>query len=96
MMKNLICLKKLFCILLLAVLTLPLQAESISKVDSVKVLRVVDGDTLKVSYKGKDESIRLIGIDAPESRPNKKAKNDAQRRGEDFKTIVAMGREPAT
>lgn len=61
--------------------------------DVVKVVRMVDGDTLKVNYKGKEESVRLIGIDAPESRPNKKAKNDAQRSGEDLKTITAMGKE---
>ena len=92
-MKNLRCLKKLFCILLLTTLILPLQANSIEKLESVKVLRIIDGDTLKVNYKGKEESIRLIGIDAPESRPNKKAKNDAQRSGEDLKTITAMGKE---
>mgnify|MGYP001052398455 CR=1 FL=1 len=31
------------------------------------VIRVVDGDTLIVSIDGKDETVRLIGIDAPES-----------------------------
>lgn len=93
MMKNLRCLKKLFCILLLATLTLPLQAISVEQIGSAKVIRLVDGDTLKVNYKGKEESVRLIGIDAPESTPNKKAKNDAQRSGEDLKTITAMGKE---
>ncbi len=38
------------------------------------VVRVVDGDTLKVLYWGKEESIRLIGIYTPESRANKKEK----------------------
>ena len=79
--------------LLLAILTLPLQAVSIENIGSAKVLRVIDGDTLKVNYQGNEESVRLIGIDAPESRPNKKAKNDAQRSGEDLKTITAMGKE---
>jgi micrococcal nuclease len=87
------CLKKSFCILLLAVLTLPLQTIGVEKIESTKVISVVDGDTLKVNYKGKEESVRLIGIDAPESRPNEKAKNDAQRSGEDLKTITAMGKE---
>lgn len=88
------CLKQLFCILLFAILTLPLQAICSENIASAKVLRVVDGDTLKVSYQGKQESVRLIGIDAPESRRNKKAKNDAQRSGEDSETIIAMGKEP--
>jgi endonuclease YncB( thermonuclease family) len=34
--------------------------------DLVKVLSVVDGDTLKVSTDGSEKTIRLIGIDTPE------------------------------
>ena len=58
----------------------------------VKVLSVVDGDTLKISYKGQKESIRLIGIDTPESRVNKKTQKDAKRSGQDIETIIAMGK----
>jgi len=57
------------------------------------VVRVVDGDTLKVRYWGKEESIRLIGIDTPESRANKKAKRDAKRSGQDIRTITSMGKK---
>lgn len=32
-----------------------------------KVLRVVDGDTIEVSLNSKKETVRLIGIDAPET-----------------------------
>jgi micrococcal nuclease len=66
---------------------------SLSHAETFTVKRVIDGDTLEINYKGKEESVRLIGIDAPESRPNKKARNDAQRSGEDLKTITAMGKE---
>ena len=52
---------------------------------AVEVLSVVDGDTLKISYKEQKESIRLIGIDTPESRVNKKTKRDAKRSGQDIK-----------
>lgn len=31
------------------------------------VTRVVDGDTIKINYNSKEESVRLIGIDTPES-----------------------------
>lgn len=31
------------------------------------VLRVIDGDTLKIKYEGKTERLRMIGIDTPES-----------------------------
>jgi micrococcal nuclease len=53
----------------------------------------VDGDTVKVIYHRREESIRLIGIDRPESRPNKKAVKDAQRTKSDIETITSQGRE---
>lgn len=34
--------------------------------DWVEVVKVVDGDTIKVKIDDKEESVRLIGIDAPE------------------------------
>ncbi len=80
-------LKPLSFIFILALLSSSLQAQQ-----TTTVVRVVDGDTVKVRYWGKDESIRLIGIDTPESRANKKAKKDAKRSGQDIKTITAMGK----
>jgi micrococcal nuclease len=39
---------------------------------TVKVNEVVDGDTIKVTYKGKAETVRMILIDTPETKhPNK-------------------------
>lgn len=35
--------------------------------EEARIVRVVDGDTLVVNVGGKDEKLRLIGIDAPES-----------------------------
>ncbi len=67
-------------------------SKSLHAQQTTTVTRVVDGDTLKVRYWGKEESIRLIGIDTPESRVNKKAKRDAKRSGQDIKTITAMGK----
>ncbi len=80
-------LKPLSFILILLFLSSPLHAKQ-----TTTVVRVVDGDTLKIRYWGKDESIRLIGIDTPESRANKKAKKDAKRSGLDIKTITSMGK----
>ncbi len=57
------------------------------------VLRIIDGDTLKVKYHKIEESVRLIGIDTPECRGNKKAKKDAKRSGKDIKHIITQGRE---
>ncbi len=79
--------KTLSFIFILALLSSPLHAQQ-----TTTVVRVVDGDTLKVRYWGKEESIRLIGIDTPESRVNKKTKKDAKRSGQDIKTIIAMGK----
>lgn len=36
------------------------------EIETAKVIRVVDGDTIEVSLNSKKETIRLIGIDAPE------------------------------
>ena len=57
------------------------------------VIRVIDGDTLKINYQDKEQSIRLIGIDTPESKANKKANKDAMRSGQDIATITAMGKQ---
>ncbi len=70
----------LLVVLLLAAVTLfslyliknPIHDISLSffdkkeKEQKVLVLKVIDGDTLRVQIDGKEESIRLIGIDAPE------------------------------
>ena len=39
-----------------------------------KVVKVVDGDTIKVNINGQPESVRLIGIDAPEIEEKTKEK----------------------
>jgi len=58
------------------------------------VERVIDGDTIVVTTpEGKSEEVGLIGIEAPESQPNDKAKRDSERTGKDLKTINKMGQE---
>jgi len=79
----------IFIIIALALSTFRVQAEPMT----VKVLRVLAGDNLLVDYQGKQEIVRLLGIDSPESRINKKAENDAKRTGKDVETIIAMGRK---
>ncbi len=71
---------------------LTLLSSSLHAQQTTTVTRVVDGDTLKIRYWGKVESIRLIGIDTPESRVNKKTKRDAKKSGQDIKTITAIGK----
>ncbi len=74
------------------VFILTLLASSLHAQEAVTVTRIVDGDTIKVFYLGNEENIRLIGIDTPESRVNKKTKKDAKRSGQDIETIIAMGK----
>lgn len=51
----------------------PTQVENTFTLDGrYLVARVVDGDTIKLTIDGEDESVRLIGVDTPETvHPNK-------------------------
>jgi len=59
------------------------------------IVKVVDGDTLRIEINGHEEAVRLIGIDTPESKINKKAKKDSVRSNLDVETITSMGKEAA-
>jgi micrococcal nuclease len=61
--------------------------------EKAKYVSTVDGDTIKVEYRGNIHLVRLIGIDAPESKANAKAKKDAQREGKSVKDIVEEGKD---
>lgn len=50
---------------------LPAKDEPALETQQVQVTEVIDGDTIRVSYLGKEETIRLIGIDTPEVDPNR-------------------------
>ena len=43
-----------------------LRCADVSSMELAAVLRIVDGDTLHVEFDGRDESVRLYGIDAAE------------------------------
>ena len=55
------------------------------------VARIVDGDTFEATIAGNREKVRLIGIDTPESRNNKKARRDAASTGTSLEEIIALG-----
>lgn len=69
--------------LLFLIVLLPLTAMSYNCV----VERVIDGDTFVCS----GEKVRLIGVDTPESRKNRRAYK--QRELGDIKTVVRLGKE---
>jgi micrococcal nuclease len=60
---------------------------------SATVLYVTDGDTIKVKIAGRKESVRLIGIDSPESKLNDRAYKQAYRSSMDVETIVQIGQQ---
>ena len=82
----------IFSLLLLSFLP---PSPSHSQVFAAVVLRVIDGDTIKINIQGKLESVRLIGIDTPESKANAKAMRDSNRSGQDMAAIVSQGKEAA-
>ena len=62
-----------------------------SKIKAV-VVRVVDGDTLVARARGCTFKVRLIGIDTPESRHNRRAKRQAKRMGLREKAVIELGK----
>jgi micrococcal nuclease len=50
-----------------AIQVLPAVPQTISVRQTATVSRVVDGDTIKVMIQGKEDTVRLIGMDAPET-----------------------------
>ena len=67
----------------------PLSAPSVTKNSYYQVRKVIDGDTIVLTN---GEHIRLIGIDAPESHLNQRAKVMSSRSHRDIQSILAMGR----
>jgi len=80
-------------VLILLALLLPsgLCAERSTRTLPAEVISITDGDTIVILLQGHKEKARLIGIDAPECRPNPKAQKDSIRTGDDLRTITEMG-----
>lgn len=58
-----------------------------------KVVRVVDGDTFVIKYNGKDEKVRLIGVDTPESvHPDEKKNTGFGEQVSDFSKKMLSGK----
>jgi len=60
------------------------------------VTKVVDGDTFHcILASGEEITVRLIGIDTPESKPNRKAIRDVEKTGIPMDEMIRMGKEAA-
>lgn len=60
--------------------------------EQATVLSVSDGDTVVVRIGRERERIRLIGIDTPESHPNRRAKKIAARDHQELASILDQGK----
>jgi micrococcal nuclease len=59
---------------------------------SAKIVRVVDGDTIKVEVEGEEKSVRLIGVDTPESRkPGVKVECGAKQASANLERLAPVG-----
>ncbi|MBE2278943.1 MAG: thermonuclease family protein [Ignavibacteriaceae bacterium] len=63
--------------------------------EELTVTKIVDGDTFRMIYGGEDISVRLIGIDTPESRSNERAVNQATAQNTTVEEITKMGKRSA-
>ncbi len=59
--------------------------------ERVSILRIIDGDTLRVWDGETETTVRLLGIDTPETRPNEKAQRDAAEWGVPIEDITRAG-----
>lgn len=59
----------------------------------VRLVRVSDGDTLVIDLNGREESLRLIGIDTPEKFNTDKLERDVQTSGLSKETLQRLGKE---
>ncbi len=72
-------------VFVLALVSSPIYARQ-----KTTVTRIIDGDVIQIIYGGVEKRARLIGIDAPESRIDRKALEDAGMGDHDIEKIVEM------
>jgi len=79
--------------LIVLVVILVSAAPSSGLEGSAIVLRVMDGETLKIEYRNQKELIKLIGIDTPKSKLHRNEEKDALQSRQDFLPMTSMGIE---
>jgi micrococcal nuclease len=79
--------------LLIASVTPLLSSVAAPSHQQATVIHVIDGDTVKLKIGSRQEHVRLIGIDTPEARPNRRADIQSSRTHQDQKTILKLGQQ---
>ena len=59
--------------------------------ETATIVRVLDGDTVRVVYCDKKETLKLIGIEVPENKLSRKAKEEAIKSGQNLLTVISTG-----
>ena len=78
--------------LLLTALPVPAQQTNFTDTQAYKVAAVIDGDTVKLMIDGKLTTVRLIGIDTPETvHPNKPVEPYGKRASEFLQNMLSGG-----
>ncbi len=75
-----------------AIKTIIIDTQAVNEV-TVKVVRIVDGDTLKVELNGKEETVRLIGVDTPETVHPTKGVEPYGKEASDYTKLRLEGQE---
>ena len=57
-----------------------------------EVVSITDGDTIKVLFQGETNSVRLLGIDCPETRHTKKQAEQAEHWGIPVERVAEIGK----
>lgn len=71
-----------------------IDSTTLDESDSYDVIRVVDGDTFVIEYEGKQEKVRLIGIDTPESvHPDKEKNTEFGNEVSNYSKKMLVGKE---
>jgi micrococcal nuclease len=72
-----------------------LNASPQTTTSSARVISVIDGDTIIVEVNKTVKHLRLIGIDTPETKPNRRATIQAQEQNLDRREIYKLGARAA-
>ena len=68
-----------------------LKQDELKQSQRYPVKKIYDGDTFEAEIDGKNEKIRMLGIDTPEKHQSSKLDKDSERTGRDKETIKKLG-----
>lgn len=71
--------------------TIPYLVEDFSEDTPYRVIRIVDGDTVVISYEGVNTTVRLIGVDTPEIRGANNAEEEYGKKASMFIQNLLQG-----